>query len=85
MAKIAKFNFSDLCDKALGAADYINVGKKFHTVFIDNIPALSLQERDQLRRFITLIDNLYEQRTRVVLLSQRKAHEIFVVDAGVDK
>ncbi|CAD7946144.1 unnamed protein product [Amoebophrya sp. A120] len=89
--KCALFDFKDLCDKPLGAADYISIAKTFHTVFIDNIPALSLQERDQypeyrkVRRFITLIDNLYEQRTKFVLLSEKKAHEIFTVDPSIDK
>ncbi|CAD7968381.1 unnamed protein product [Amoebophrya sp. A25] len=83
--KVAKFDFRDLCDKPLGAADYISIAKSFHTLFIDNVPALSLQERDQVRRLITLIDNLYEQRTKCVLLSETRAAEIFSVDPSVDK
>jgi len=83
--RVALFDFKDLCDKPLGAADYISIAKQFHTVFIDNIPGLSLQERDQVRRFITLIDNFYEQRTKFVLLSEKKAHEIFTVDPSIDK
>lgn len=85
LSKVARFDFADLCDRALGANDYINIAKAFHTVFIDQIPPLSLQERDQVRRFITLIDAFYEFRTKLVFISERKTHEIFSIDAGVDK
>merc|ERR1712113_1182016 len=61
---VAWFTFSDLCNQALGAADYLAVGNAFHTVFISNIPRLTMQERDQVRRFITLIDALYECHTK---------------------
>eukprot|EP00406_Dinophysis_acuminata_P073293 CAMPEP_0179243954 /NCGR_PEP_ID=MMETSP0797-20121207/17808_1 /TAXON_ID=47934 /ORGANISM="Dinophysis acuminata, Strain DAEP01" /LENGTH=576 /DNA_ID=CAMNT_0020951455 /DNA_START=83 /DNA_END=1814 /DNA_ORIENTATION=+ len=85
LSKVARFNFADLCDRALGAHDYINIAKGFHTVFIDQIPPLSLQERDQVRRFITLIDAFYEFRTKLVFISERKSHEIFSIDPSVDK
>merc|ERR1712178_21411 len=64
---IAWFDFRDLCDKALGAADYLAIANSFHTVFLANVPALTLQERDQVRRFITLIDALYEGHTKVIV------------------
>jgi cell division protein ZapE len=50
-------------------------------VFLDNVPRLTLQERDQVRRFITLIDTLYEQRTRLVLISEMEAAKIFDIGA----
>ena len=63
---VAWFTFSDLCDKPLGAADYLAIGQVFHTIFISDIPRLTMQERDQVRRFITLIDALYECQTKLV-------------------
>lgn len=65
-ASVAWFEFKDLCDRPLGAADYLAVASAFHTVFVANIPQLSLQERDQVRRLITMIDAFYERHTKLV-------------------
>merc|ERR1719235_1667296 len=78
-SNVAWFNFGDLCDKALGAADYLAVGAAFHTVFIANIPKLTLQERDQVRRFITLIDSLYERHTKVLCTADADPIKLFEV------
>lgn len=65
-SQVAWFNFKDLCDRPLGAADYLAVAAAFHTVFIADVPKLTLQERDQVRRFIVLIDALYDHQTKVI-------------------
>merc|ERR1712232_209446 len=78
-SRIGWFSFSDLCDKALGAADYLAVGSAFHTVFIANIPKLTLQERDQVRRFITLIDSLYERHVKVLCTADADPINLFSV------
>jgi protein AFG1 len=64
---VARFSFEDLCTKALGAADYLVVGKHYHTVFVDSIPKLSINELNWLRRFITFIDTMYESHVKVLL------------------
>ena len=80
-SSIAWFTFHELCDKPLGSADYISIAKKFHTVFIENIPKLTIGERDQVRRFITLIDALYDNHVRLVCSSAAdNLWEIFTVD-----
>ncbi|KAJ9184018.1 hypothetical protein P3X46_007802 [Hevea brasiliensis] len=56
---VAKFTFEYLCGQPRGAADYIAVAKSYHTVFISDIPTMSMRIRDKARRFITLIDELY--------------------------
>uniref|UniRef100_A0A2P2IYT2 Uncharacterized protein MANES_03G016200 n=1 Tax=Rhizophora mucronata TaxID=61149 RepID=A0A2P2IYT2_RHIMU len=56
---VAKFVFEYLCGRPLGAADYIAIAKNYHTVFISDIPRMSMRIRDKARRFITLIDELY--------------------------
>lgn len=65
-SNVAWFTFASLCDKPLGAADYLAVASAFHTVFISDIPQLDLTMRDQVRRFITLIDAFYEKHTKLV-------------------
>lgn len=64
---VARFSFDDLCGQPLGAADYFALASAFHTVFLDDVPVLSLVQLNPLRRFITLIDTLYDQRVVLVL------------------
>lgn len=81
-SNIAWFTFSELCDKPLGSADYITLAKRFHTVFIEGIPQLTLQEINQTRRFITLIDALYDNGTRIFFSCESSTlADIFLVDA----
>ncbi|KAK9816417.1 hypothetical protein WJX72_000026 [[Myrmecia] bisecta] len=63
--KVARFTFEELCRGPRGAADYIAIAAAFHTVLVDAIPSMSLQTRDQARRF-TLVDELYNARVRLV-------------------
>jgi protein AFG1 len=53
---VARFSFSDLCNKPLSAADYLEVTGRFETVFVEDVPRMRMSERDQARRFITFID-----------------------------
>jgi len=76
---VAWFKFKDLCDKPLGAADYLAVANAFHTVFVCDIPTLTLQERDQVRRFITMIDAFYERHTKLVCTADREPYTLFSV------
>lgn len=51
----------------MGGSDYIQIGQYFHTVLIHDVPQLTLLIKSQMRRFITLIDTLYDNRVRVVI------------------
>lgn len=73
------FDFKDLCDKPLGAADYFAICSAFHTVFVANIPRLTTQERDQVRRLITMIDSFYERHTKLVCTAGKDALTLFEV------
>ena len=57
---IARFTFDELCATELGSSDYHSIGKYFNVVIIEDIPQLTLKYPDRARRFITLIDELYE-------------------------
>ncbi len=59
-------SFAELCERALGAADYMQIAHKFNTVFIGHIPQLSPENRDHAQRFVTLIDALYEQQVNII-------------------
>jgi len=61
----ARFHFDDLCRKALAAEDYLHLAVRFHTVYIHNVPRLSLEEHNEARRFTNLVDALYEHSVRL--------------------
>ena len=63
---VARFDFSALCEAALGAGDYLAIATHFHAVLIDAIPRLSPDNHDAARRFIVLIDALYDHRVKLV-------------------
>jgi cell division protein ZapE len=63
---VARFDFSALCGTALGPGDYLAVATSFHTVILDAIPRLSPDNYDEARRFITLIDTLYDHKVKLI-------------------
>jgi len=63
---VARFDFDELCGTALGAGDYLALATHFHTVILDGIPRLSPDNFDKARRFITLIDSLYDHRVKLI-------------------
>ncbi|KAK7384725.1 hypothetical protein VNO78_30426 [Psophocarpus tetragonolobus] len=74
---VARFTFEYLCGRPLGAADYIAVAENFHTVFISDIPVMSMRIRDKARRFITLIDELYNHHCCLCCLASSSIDELF--------
>jgi cell division protein ZapE len=63
---VAVFSFKRLCAEARGAADYLAIARRFHTVIIVGIPVLGPQNRNEAARFVTLIDALYEYRVKLI-------------------
>jgi cell division protein ZapE len=73
-------SFEELCQRALGAVDYIKIAQLFNTVFIANIPQLSKENRDQARRFVTLIDALYEGKVKIICTAAVPANQLYQAD-----
>jgi cell division protein ZapE len=69
---VARFSFAELCEAPLAAADYAKIARDFHTVVIDRIPVLGATWRNEAKRFINLIDILYDHRVK--LLASAAAH-----------
>lgn len=78
----AWMGFDDLCSANLGANDYLALGKAFHTLFLVGIPLMSQARHDEARRFITLIDALYEARTRLVCIAAAPPDALFPEGVG---
>lgn len=73
----ARFSFSDLCEAALGAADYIAIASAYQTVFMERIPIIAPQNRNEARRFITLIDAFYDRRIKLVVSAATQPDAIY--------
>jgi cell division protein ZapE len=63
---VARYSFADLCDQPVGASDFLHIAHTFHTLLLDAIPVLSNAGRDVTRRFINLIDTLYDNRVCLI-------------------
>ncbi|KAK1127049.1 hypothetical protein K0M31_004658 [Melipona bicolor] len=74
--------FAELCDRPLGASDYLELSQAFHTVIIRDIPQLDFRLKSQTRRFITLIDTLYDNKVRVVISAAVPHTKLFVPEGG---
>ncbi|HLX97170.1 MAG TPA: cell division protein ZapE [Roseiarcus sp.] len=63
---VARFDFDSLCRRPLGSADYLKIAQRFHTIILDRIPSLGQSDRNEARRFIILIDALYDMRVKLI-------------------
>ena len=63
---VAVFSFKRLCGEARGAADYLAIAQRFHTVILVGIPVMAADRRNEAARFVTLIDALYEHRVKLL-------------------
>jgi cell division protein ZapE len=92
--RAARFQFSDLCEKPLGAADYLAIAKRFDSIFIEDVPRLGPEKRNEAKRFINLVDTLYDNAIRLYisaaappdsLLIERRGTEGFEFDRTISR
>lgn len=74
---MAWFDFGELCEGPRGSADYIEIATEFHTVLLGGIPAFDAQNDDAARRFVTLIDELYDRRVNLVCSADAAPHALY--------
>jgi cell division protein ZapE len=79
---VARFAFEDLCAKPLGAADYLAVAEEFHTVILENIPKMTVDQRNEAKRFIMLIDALYDAHVKLLASAETEVHELYHAESG---
>ena len=79
---VARFAFCDLCEQPLGALDYLHIAHAFHTVLIEGIPMLGPEKRNEARRFVTLIDTLYDNRVCLIASADGQPHELYPAGDG---
>lgn len=74
---VASWTFTELCGSSLGPADYITLASHFHTIVLTDVPVLSLLQKNEARRFITLLDALYEARCKLLITASAGPDDIF--------
>jgi cell division protein ZapE len=81
---VAKFSFDDLCRKPLAARDYLAICRAHHTLFIANIPVLCEAERNEAKRFILLIDTVYDNQLRLVVSAAAEPEALYTALIGTE-
>jgi cell division protein ZapE len=80
----ARFDFADLCHQPLGAADFVQIAHNFHTVVIEDIPVMSPAQRNEAKRFILLIDALYDNAVKLVASAAAERDEIYQGEGTIE-
>ena len=81
---VAWFSFADLCESPLGAGDYLHIARAYHTVLLSGIPVMGPDERNAARRFVTLIDTLYDNGVRLVASAAAEPQRLYREGDGAD-
>jgi cell division protein ZapE len=81
---VARFGFDALCAKPLAGADYLAMAHAFHTVLIDHIPRLGPDQRNEARRFILLIDTLYDEGVKLICSADAPPEELYAAGDGAE-
>jgi cell division protein ZapE len=79
---VAWCSFAELCERPLGAADYLEIAAIFHTLLLQEIPLLSPEKRNEAKRFVTLIDALYEHRVKLICTAAAPPEHLYPVGDG---
>ena len=79
---VAVFSFRKLCGEARGAADYLAIARRFHTVILVGIPVMTREMRNEAARFVTLIDQLYEHRVKLLAAADAEPAGLYPAGDG---
>jgi len=81
---VARFTFAELCETPLGASDYLRLAHEFHTLVLDHIPVMHYEHRNFAKRFITLIDTLYDNGVKLVASADADPITLYRATEGVE-
>ena len=81
---VARFSFAELCEQPLAASDYLRLARDYHTVMIDRIPVMDYGERNAAKRFITLIDTLYDNGVKLMASAAADPMSLYLATEGVE-
>jgi cell division protein ZapE len=79
---VARFSFADLCEQPLAAFDYIRLARDYHTILVDHIPAMDYPDRNAAKRFISLIDTLYDNAVKLMASAEADPVSLYLATDG---
>lgn len=79
---VARFSFADICERPLAASDYLRLAHDYHTILIDRIPVMDYPERNAAKRFIALIDTLYDNAVKLMASAAADPMSLYVATEG---
>jgi cell division protein ZapE len=81
---VARFAFHDLCELPLAAADYLRIAHEYHTVILDHVPVMTFDNRNAAKRFIILIDTLYDMNVKLIASAEAEPDLLYRGDEGFE-
>ncbi|OKL44407.1 cell division protein ZapE [Pseudovibrio exalbescens] len=83
-AGVAWFTFDELCRQPLGASDFLRIAQAYHTIILQGVPVLEARRRNEAKRFINLIDALYDNRVKLVVSADAEPNELYDAPTGTE-
>jgi cell division protein ZapE len=81
---VARFSFHDLCEQPLAAADYLRIAREYHTIILDRVPVMTFETRNAAKRFIILIDTLYDMNVKLIASAEVEPDALYRGDEGFE-
>ena len=81
---VARFSFAQLCGQPLGASDYLRIAREFHTLILDHVPVMDYPQRNAAKRFIALIDTLYDNAVKLVASAEAEPPALYLATEGYE-
>jgi cell division protein ZapE len=81
---VARFSFHELCEQPLAAADYLRIAREYHTIILDRVPVMTLDTRNAAKRFIILIDTLYDMNVKLIASADAEPDALYRGDEGFE-
>ena len=81
---VARFTFHDLCEQPLAAADYLRIAREYHTIILDRVPVMTFETRNAAKRFIILIDMLYDMNVKLIASADAEPEALYRADEGFE-
>lgn len=80
----ARFTFADLCEAPLGASDFVSIARTFHTLVVENIPVIRPEQKNEGKRFILLIDTLYDSAVKLIASAAAEPDGLYPGEDGFE-
>jgi cell division protein ZapE len=81
---VARFSFHSLCEEPLAAMDYLRIAREYHTIILDHVPVMNYDNRNAAKRFIILIDTLYDMNVKLIASAAAEPDALYPADEGFE-